>query len=82
MWLWEMLLKLGMLYLQVHRFILVPQHVINIMLCMPFTALVANVFIRKLQVRKITFTGSTAVGKKLMAGAASTVKKVSLLSIL
>ncbi|TXG71381.1 hypothetical protein EZV62_006316 [Acer yangbiense] len=30
------------------------------------------------QVRKITFTGSTAVGKKLMAGAAATVKKVSL----
>nr|CAN79137.1 hypothetical protein VITISV_034814 [Vitis vinifera] len=30
------------------------------------------------QVRKITFTGSTAVGKKLMAGAAQTVKKVSL----
>ncbi|KAJ0734134.1 putative succinate-semialdehyde dehydrogenase (NAD(+)) [Helianthus annuus] len=30
------------------------------------------------QVRKLTFTGSTAVGKKLMAGAAETVKKVSL----
>ncbi|KAI8031425.1 hypothetical protein LOK49_LG01G00108 [Camellia lanceoleosa] len=30
------------------------------------------------QVRKITFTGSIAVGKKLMAGAAGTVKKVSL----
>lgn len=30
------------------------------------------------QVRKITFTGSTAVGKKLMAGSAGTVKKVSL----
>ncbi|XP_051128482.1 succinate-semialdehyde dehydrogenase, mitochondrial isoform X2 [Andrographis paniculata] len=30
------------------------------------------------QVRKITFTGSTTVGKKLMAGAAETVKKVSL----
>ncbi|XP_078432713.1 aldehyde dehydrogenase 5F1 isoform X2 [Wolffia australiana] len=30
------------------------------------------------QVRKITFTGSTNVGKKLMAGAANTVKKVSL----
>ncbi|XP_050227145.1 succinate-semialdehyde dehydrogenase, mitochondrial isoform X2 [Mercurialis annua] len=30
------------------------------------------------QVRKITFTGSTAVGKKLMEGAAGTVKKVSL----
>eukprot|EP00898_Chlorokybus_atmophyticus_P002295 jgi/Chlat1/3066/Chrsp21S03319 len=29
-------------------------------------------------VRKITFTGSTAIGKQLMAGAASTVKKVSL----
>jgi acyl-CoA reductase-like NAD-dependent aldehyde dehydrogenase len=27
-------------------------------------------------VRKITFTGSTAVGKILMAGAAKTVKKV------
>jgi hypothetical protein len=27
-------------------------------------------------VRKITFTGSTAVGKKLMAGAAGTVKRV------
>ncbi|KAG6518959.1 hypothetical protein ZIOFF_022445 [Zingiber officinale] len=30
------------------------------------------------KVRKITFTGSTAVGKKLMAGSASTVKKISL----
>jgi len=29
-------------------------------------------------VRKITFTGSTAVGKKLMAAAAPTVKKVYL----
>lgn len=29
-------------------------------------------------VRKVTFTGSTAVGKKLMAQAASTVKKISL----
>lgn len=30
------------------------------------------------EVRKITFTGSTAVGKKLMAGAAGTVKRLSL----
>jgi succinate-semialdehyde dehydrogenase len=30
------------------------------------------------EVRKITFTGSTGVGKKLMAGAAGTVKKISL----
>jgi succinate-semialdehyde dehydrogenase len=29
-------------------------------------------------VRKIGFTGSTAVGKQLMAGAAATVKRVSL----
>lgn len=32
-----------------------------------------------LQVRKITFTGSTAVGKKLMAGSADTVKRVNFL---
>lgn len=32
--------------------------------------------IQCIQVRKITFTGSTAVGKKLMAGAAGTVKRV------
>ncbi|XP_022735710.1 succinate-semialdehyde dehydrogenase, mitochondrial [Durio zibethinus] len=30
------------------------------------------------QVRKISFTGSTAVGKKLMAGVAGTVKRISL----
>ena len=30
------------------------------------------------EVRKIGFTGSTAVGKQLMAGAADTVKRVSL----
>lgn len=33
------------------------------------------------QVRKITFTGSTAVGKKLMAGAAETVKKVNYIEV-
>ena len=33
------------------------------------------------QVMKITFTGSTAVGKKLMAGAAETVKKVNITEI-
>lgn len=36
-------------------------------------------FLKLIQVRKITFTGSTAVGKKLMAGAAETVKKVIVL---
>ncbi|KAJ6987479.1 hypothetical protein NC653_020664 [Populus alba x Populus x berolinensis] len=33
-------------------------------------------FIHVVQVRKISFTGSTAVGKKLMAVAAGTVKRV------
>lgn len=33
-------------------------------------------FIHLVQVRKITFAGSTAVGKKFMAGAAGTVKRV------
>ncbi|CAL5341429.1 unnamed protein product [Camellia sinensis] len=39
---------------------------------------IGDALIASPQVRKITFTGSTAVGKKLMAGAAGTVKKVSL----
>lgn len=39
---------------------------------------IGNALLASPQVRKITFTGSTAVGKKLMAGAAGTVKKVSL----
>ncbi|KAI4333264.1 hypothetical protein L6164_018096 [Bauhinia variegata] len=39
---------------------------------------IGDALLASTQVRKITFTGSTAVGKKLMAGAAGTVKKVSL----
>ncbi|KAL7088363.1 hypothetical protein ACP275_13G123500 [Erythranthe tilingii] len=39
---------------------------------------IGDALIASPQVRKITFTGSTGVGKKLMAGAAATVKKVSL----
>ena len=34
------------------------------------------------EVRKITFTGSTGVGKKLMAGASETVKKVVILKFM
>ncbi|MCI12831.1 succinate-semialdehyde dehydrogenase mitochondrial-like, partial [Trifolium medium] len=37
---------------------------------------IGDALIASPQVRKITFTGSTAVGKKLMAGSAETVKKV------
>ncbi|XP_021901414.1 succinate-semialdehyde dehydrogenase, mitochondrial [Carica papaya] len=39
---------------------------------------IGDALVASSQVRKITFTGSTAVGKKLMAGAAGTVKKLSL----
>ncbi|KAF5779126.1 putative succinate-semialdehyde dehydrogenase (NAD(+)) [Helianthus annuus] len=39
---------------------------------------IGNSLLESPQVRKTTFTGSTAAGKKLMAGAAETVKKVSL----
>ncbi|KAL3581773.1 hypothetical protein D5086_016105 [Populus alba] len=38
-------------------------------------------FLHLVQVRKITFTGSPAVGKKLMAVAAGTVKRVSLTNL-
>ncbi|MFS7963529.1 putative succinate-semialdehyde dehydrogenase (NAD(+)) [Helianthus anomalus] len=36
---------------------------------------IGNSLLESPQVRKITFTGSTDTGKKLMAGAAETVKK-------
>ncbi|KAL5978776.1 Succinate-semialdehyde dehydrogenase, mitochondrial [Asimina triloba] len=39
---------------------------------------IGDTLLASTKVRKITFTGSTAVGKKLMAGAAGTLKKVSL----
>jgi len=39
---------------------------------------IGDALLQSTQVRTITFTGSTAVGKKLMAGSANTVKKVSL----
>lgn len=39
---------------------------------------IGDALLESTQVRKLTFTGSTATGKKLMAGSANTVKKVSL----
>ena len=39
---------------------------------------IAEVWQKDSRVRKLSFTGSTAVGKKLMAGAAANVKKLSL----
>ncbi|KAK1372394.1 Succinate-semialdehyde dehydrogenase [Heracleum sosnowskyi] len=54
----------------------IPPGVINVV--MGNAPEIGDALIASPQVRKITFTGSTAVGKKLMAGAAGTVKKVSL----
>ncbi|GKV06804.1 hypothetical protein SLEP1_g18641 [Rubroshorea leprosula] len=54
----------------------IPQGVVNVV--MGNAPDIGEALLSSTQVRKITFTGSTAVGKKLMAGAAGTVKKVSL----
>ncbi|CAA3021073.1 succinate-semialdehyde dehydrogenase, mitochondrial [Olea europaea subsp. europaea] len=54
----------------------IPPGVVNVV--MGNAADIGEALLASSQVRKITFTGSTAVGKKLMAGAAGTVKKVSL----
>lgn len=54
----------------------IPAGVVNVV--MGNAPDIGDALIASPQVRKITFTGSTAVGKKLMAGSAETVKKVSL----
>lgn len=56
-----------------------PKGVINVLPCDRMHAKeVANVMCKDTRVKKITFTGSTLVGKQLMAQAAQSVKKVSL----
>ncbi|MFS7984918.1 putative succinate-semialdehyde dehydrogenase (NAD(+)) [Helianthus anomalus] len=54
----------------------IPPGVLNVV--MGDAPKIGKALLESPQVRKLTFTGSTAVGKKLMAGAAETVKKVSL----
>ncbi|AQK60328.1 Succinate-semialdehyde dehydrogenase mitochondrial [Zea mays] len=54
----------------------IPAGALNVV--MGNAAEIGDALLQSTQVRKITFTGSTAVGKKLMAGSANTVKKVSL----
>lgn len=54
----------------------IPPGVVNVV--MGNAPEIGDALLSSPQVRKITFTGSTAVGKKLMAGSAETVKKVSL----
>ncbi|GMI90038.1 ENLARGED FIL EXPRESSION DOMAIN 1, SUCCINIC SEMIALDEHYDE DEHYDROGENASE [Hibiscus trionum] len=54
----------------------IPPGVLNVV--MGNASDIGDALLESPQVRKITFTGSTAVGKKLMAGAAGTVKRISL----
>ncbi|XP_043687975.1 succinate-semialdehyde dehydrogenase, mitochondrial-like, partial [Telopea speciosissima] len=54
----------------------IPPGVVNVV--MGNASDIGDTLLASPQVRQITFTGSTAVGKKLMAGSAATVKKVSL----
>ncbi|KAF4389020.1 hypothetical protein F8388_026749 [Cannabis sativa] len=55
----------------------IPPGVLNVV--MGNAPAIGDALLTSTQVRKITFTGSTAVGKKLMAGAAETVKKSTVL---
>ncbi|CAI0440496.1 unnamed protein product [Linum tenue] len=52
----------------------IPPGVLNVV--MGDAPAIGDALMANTRVRKITFTGSTAVGKKLMAGAAGTVKKL------
>ncbi|XP_073274222.1 succinate-semialdehyde dehydrogenase, mitochondrial-like isoform X1 [Primulina huaijiensis] len=54
----------------------IPPGVVNVVL--GDAPAIGEALLASTQVKTISFTGSTAVGKKLMAGAAATVKKVSL----
>jgi succinate-semialdehyde dehydrogenase/glutarate-semialdehyde dehydrogenase len=54
----------------------VPKGVVNLLLGVPEP--VASVLLASKKVRKLTFTGSVAVGKRLFAGAADTLKHLSL----
>ncbi|GAB2276367.1 Succinate-semialdehyde dehydrogenase, mitochondrial [Dionaea muscipula] len=54
----------------------IPPGVVNVV--MGNAPEIGDALLTSAKVRKITFTGSTATGKKLMAGSAGTVKKVSL----
>ena len=55
----------------------VPDGVLNLVTCAD-PAPVGDVFVTDPRVRKITFTGSTAVGKRLAAGAGEHMKRISL----
>ncbi|MFD1606974.1 NAD-dependent succinate-semialdehyde dehydrogenase [Oceanobacillus luteolus] len=54
----------------------VPAGVLNLVIAKAST--VSETFMNSPEVRKITFTGSTSVGKRLIEGSAKTVKRVSM----
>ncbi|OZU87195.1 succinate-semialdehyde dehydrogenase (NADP(+)) [Virgibacillus indicus] len=54
----------------------VPKGVLNIVIAN--SSVVSELFMESEDIRKITFTGSTSVGKKLLGDAAKTVKQVSM----
>lgn len=54
----------------------VPAGVVNVVIAN--SSVVSDIIMESEDVRKITFTGSTAVGKSLLEGAAKTVKRVSM----
>jgi succinate-semialdehyde dehydrogenase/glutarate-semialdehyde dehydrogenase len=53
-----------------------PAGVLNLVIAK--ASVVSEIFMNSSTVRKITFTGSTSVGKKLIEGSAKTVKRVSM----
>lgn len=54
----------------------IPNGVVNLVIAP--AEMVSECFMESRAVRKITFTGSTAVGKKLYAGASNTMKRISM----
>jgi succinate-semialdehyde dehydrogenase / glutarate-semialdehyde dehydrogenase len=54
----------------------IPKGVLNVVTGDPKS--IGEVWLKDMRVRKLTFTGSTEVGKLLMRGSADTVKKISL----
>ncbi len=53
-----------------------PAGVVNLVLGP--SSMIADIFLSDTRVRKISFTGSTEIGQRLMAGAASDLKRISL----
>ena len=55
-----------------------PPGVINIVSCLKNTPIIGEILTTSPSIKKVSFTGSTAVGKLLMAQSSSTLKKLSM----